>query len=213
MTIRDVRVTKVFYPILLDLARDRRTTTYGGLVNEGPISQPRRRHHRRVDPPRRWPPPSRASGLYRRTRLPGSVQPRAERQHGWGRRCLFRQVRSTREAGRGDGVRLNGRRSRVRCVRRLIRARDRFVEPTEAKPGGGEASPVGLHESTKTGSQASGGAAWLHPNPTPVIRWRICSDGALADHPYRAALSAPDPFPGGPRGVTAACYQVLFVQP
>ncbi len=39
-------------------------------------------HHRRVDPTRRWPPPSRASGLYRRTRLPGSVQPRAERQHG-----------------------------------------------------------------------------------------------------------------------------------
>jgi hypothetical protein len=40
MTIRDVRVTKVFYPILLDLARERRTTTYGALVDEAQARNP-----------------------------------------------------------------------------------------------------------------------------------------------------------------------------
>lgn len=40
MTIRDMRVTKAFYPILLDLARERRTTTYGALVDEAQARNP-----------------------------------------------------------------------------------------------------------------------------------------------------------------------------
>lgn len=159
MTIRDVRVTKVFYPILLDLARERRTTTYGALVDEAQARNPDDDIIAALIP--------RAVGR-RLLVLRGFTD-----ELGYPDLSSLVLNASTGEVGDAYSDKFDprekraevmafdwtGRRSRVRCVRRSVRAGDRFAEPTEAKPGGGEASPVGLRERQSESAAAVAAAA------------------------------------------------------